>query len=203
MSAKTLVIGAAALMASGVAVLPVSADTPQQTAQPTLRGAVMFNLLDRDGDGVIGVDEANAVTAAILKVIDGDGDGKLTKEELGAARKLMRGAGAPGFDRGHGRYDMHRGADGHRFGGHYGRGAAYQGMGPGSGMMGPFGDEKGDKTRGEVGQMMGQSGQMMGPGGPGGRVHDFASIDTNGDGSISQEEFDAAVATFPGMKPAK
>ena len=86
MSPKTLIIAAVALTASSAAVLHAMAaaptdapTTPASTApmQPApLRATILFNLLDRNGDGVIDQDELAALTKAVFSAVDANGDGQ-------------------------------------------------------------------------------------------------------------------------------
>ena len=229
MSAKTLIIATAALAASAAVLPAAAAGVPRQADRP-LGAAVMFNLIDRNADGAIDKDEAGAVTAAVFAAIDANSDGKLTQDEFRTVVNRMHRNGGHGFDRGFGRGgpDFERGGrDGDGRGWHMGRGWPRQGEDLRGGMMGDRGGDECDTARGgpSVGPMMGPGdgpmmrpgdGSMMGPGdGPmmqpgvdqdgarGPRMPDFASVDTNGDGVISQDEFAAAAAIFPGMGPPR
>ncbi len=184
MSPKTFLIATAAL-ASAAAAQPALAAGGPPNGEPPLRAAIIFNLLDRNGDGTVDKDEASAVTGAIFAALDVDGNDKLTDDELRAVGHMGPGQR---FDRG-----RHGDGDGPRW--HQGRGA-----GPGHGMIGPPGDRDDTASRGP--------GPAMGPGGDNERplqlrLHDFASIDTDGDGVISQEEFNAVTPPFPGRGPAR
>jgi hypothetical protein len=196
MSPKTLIIAAAALGASALTTLPATAaEGDNQTPQLPIRAQVLFNLVDVNGDGFIDQTEIVALQKAIFASIDADGDGKLSKEEFAK---------------------MSVGARSMRHGQMMGR------MGPRDGEMGPgfHRGQRGDRH----GQMQPQDfnqgpGQGSGPGGPGGMMprfgqsdlgppegfpgfpglegRDFASLDANGDGVISLDEFAAGGPRLP------
>jgi hypothetical protein len=192
MTARTLMIATAALAASAAATVPASADPAPRHAAGLMGPAVMFNLIDRNGDGIIDKDEAGVVTAAIFAALDTNSDGKLTKDELGNALRRMHMRGGPGFR------DGSR-DDGSRW--HMGRdGWGRWGHGPGRGMMAEPGERE-DTARGGPGPMMGQGTGEVGPRGL--PTRDFATFDTNGDGVISREEFEAAPPLFRGMGPPR
>ena len=179
MSAKTLIIAAAALAASTTMTLPALAaggdgtgpngaganGNPPAAAQTLpLRATIMFNLLDTNHDGTVDQQEFTALSNAIFNALDKNHDGKLEQDELprhmGAMMQGGRfGPGAPG--NWHGRMGNH---------GSWGR---WDGRGPG---------------------MMGRTG-FNGPQGPGfGMMQQtFASLDTNNDGAITPDEFAAHV----------
>lgn len=175
MSPKTIMIATAAL-AMAAAAQPALAASGPQPGDPPLRAAVMFNLLDSNGDGVVDATEAAAVTTAIFATLDVNGDDKLTSDELQAAvGRMHMGPGPRQGQRGH-------------------DGARWQGR-DGAGGQGPDG---------RPGHQFG----MMRPDAEGDRpfrlqLHDFASIDSDGDGVISQEEFDAIQPMGPGPGPAR
>ncbi|MEX0853716.1 MAG: EF-hand domain-containing protein [Bauldia sp.] len=197
MSAKALIIATAALAATAAA--PVLAAEGPPEGDPPLRAAVMFNLVDRDGNGVIDKDEVGAVTTAILAAIDANGDGTLTKEELGDLLGRVHKGGGFGFERGAG---LHHGDDDDWHGGY----RSWWRMGPDD-QSRPMGPPAGDTARGGPGPMMGP-GTGAGPGagmspGAGPRMPDFASLDSNGDGVISPDEYAAAAPIVPGMGPPR
>jgi hypothetical protein len=201
MSAKILLVAVAALTASGAATLPASAAS--EPGKMPLRATVMFNLVDRNGDGSIDKDELDAVRNAIFAAIDANADGKLSKDEVQAIGQGMRGQGMR--DRGQGRSEQRphfgwqggpprdgRGSmqDGGRP--RDGRGPMMDGgprqPGPRQGMMD---DRQGPPPAG----MMGQTGT---PGqGPLAGPQGLASADQDGDGTITRDEF--AVGMLPGM----
>ena len=186
MSAKTLIVAVAALAASGAAALPASA--APDTGKMPLRAAILFNLIDRNGDGSIDKDELDAVRNAIFAAIDTNGDGKISKEELQAVGQGMR-------ERAMQRWQfMHRPGGPERFGwqggppqwrgqdGRDGRGPMFDGgprqPGPRQGMM----DDRQGPPPGVAPSDAPGQGFMPGP-------QDLASADKNGDGSISRDEF--------------
>lgn len=185
MSAKTLIIAAAALAASTAMTVPSfaaggdgtgpngtgpGANAPAAATNLPLRAEVLFNLLDTNHDGAVDQQEFTALSNAVFNALDKNHDGKLEQDELprqmGAMMQGGRfGPGAPG--NWHGRMGDHGG---------WGR---WDGRGPG---------------------MMGRTG-FNGPQGPGfGMMQQtFASLDTNGDGAITPDEF---AAHMPNQAPA-
>jgi Ca2+-binding EF-hand superfamily protein len=78
MKPRVLTIGA--LFAAGMAAaLPASAAEAPDTSA---RAAVMFWLIDRNGDGTIDQGEITALRAVIFDAIDVNHDGRLTKDEV-------------------------------------------------------------------------------------------------------------------------
>jgi hypothetical protein len=190
MSPKTLIIAAAALSASALTILPAAAAQDEGQARPLpLRAQILFNLVDVNSDGAIDQTEIAAFNRAVFAAIDSDRDGKLTAEEF---TKVTAGP----------------------------RGGRHGQM---MGQMGPRGDHGPGFHRGPRGGQPGQQGQMQpqefnqgpgqgfGPGGegmppmfgegemapPDGDFRDFASLDTNGDGVVSAEEFAAGAPGLP------
>lgn len=190
MSPKTLLLAAAALTASAAVPsfaqttdAPPAATAPAPQARPApLRATIMFNLIDRNSDGAIDQDEITVLQKAIFASIDGDKDGKLTQAEFG---KVTAGLGGQ------------RGR--HMRPGRFGHGP--DGRGPGFHHRGPGGDRQGqlDDRQGPPGGPMMQQGENED--GPQGQPRDFASLDTNGDGVVSPEEFAAGAPALPGMPP--
>lgn len=217
MSPRTIFI-AAALTAGAMTTLPAAAAERQEQAS-SLPLQILFNLVDTNGDGFIDVVEITTLQQAIFVAIDGNGDGKLSKAELVTATATMRrgqmmmmmrqGEQGPGFQRGD------RGGPGPMRGQRGG-----EGHGPDVERGGPRGDRQGqmqphDFDRGPLGPGLGfgPGGRMGGTmpvppfgeaetGAPmglfGGGVRDFASLDADGDGAISIEEFAAAGPRLPG-----
>lgn len=188
MSPKTLLIAAAALAASAAATIPASAAAPDQ-AQPRsvpLRAQIMFNLIDTNGDGALDQTEISALQKAIFAAVDTDKDGKLTQDEF---RKVADGArqNIHQFRMGPGRH----GPDGRWPGMHRG--------GPGGDRQGQLGDQGPGNPDGQTLQ---QGDNQDGPPPVGmGQPRDFASLDTNGDGVVSPDEFAAGAPAMPGMPP--
>jgi len=184
MSPKTLIIAAAALAASTAITLPASAaeDQSENRAMP-LRAQVLFNLVDVNGDGAIDQTEIVTLQKAVFSAIDANNDGKLSEEEFVQIRDNARarlghfmsrrgpgGPDGPGF---------HRRPRGDRQGQLEQQGPG-QGPGPGGGMMQQLGEEQGSPERFPMGE-----------------PRNFASLDTNGDGVVSQEEFATGAARLP------
>ena len=191
MSPKTLLIAAAALAASAAATIPASAAAPtgssdQNQSRPVpLRAQILFNLVDTNGDGTLDQTEFSALQKAIFAAVDIDKDGKLTQDEF---RKVADGAreNIRQLRMGPGRFG--NGPDGRWPGMH---------RGPGDDRQGQLDDQQG--PGGPDGQMMQQGDNQDGPPPAGmGQPRDFASLDTNGDGVVSPDEFAAGA---PGMPP--
>lgn len=186
MSPKALILAAA--LASSTALVPAFANqptdatgTPPAATGPTtpgqppvpMRDKILFNLLDRNGDGVIDQDELATLTKAVFAAADTNGDGKISADEFDKA--LPFGGGRPGMM---GRF-MHHGPG---FGG--------PGFGPRFGMDGrhPYwqqgqNDERAGEGPAELGDNQGARPQA------GGTQPSFASLDKNGDGVITPDEF--------------
>jgi hypothetical protein len=179
---------------------------------------VLFNLIDRNGDGAVDKTEAAALTDAIFATLDTDRNGTLSAAELASGLARMHGGMGrmdrmERFDRGHhgfgggpggyGGRDMRHGP--HHAHRHGGRGpmapptgsappqtAPGQQGGMGGGMPMPM-----MPAPGQQGGMGGAAPMPMMPGNQTGQSADprsrmFSWLDTNGDGFISPEEFQAA-----------
>jgi hypothetical protein len=193
MSPKTLIIAAVALTASSAAVISAVAVPPADPAPAApgqtvpmhpapLRATILFNLLDRNGDGAIDQDELATLNKAIFAAVDANGDGQISAEEFDRAVPMMGGGGP--------------------------RMGQFQHHGPRFGMNGPgWGGPR--FHRGEMRQ--GELQNDQGPAGPGGPLQlgdsadrqqgpgaqDFATLDKNGDGVISPDEFAAGGPQMP------
>jgi hypothetical protein len=90
MVAKTLVFAGAALLAAFSVAGPAAA---QQRAAPRAGpdGSVIFNMLDKNGDGVIDKNEADAAAAAAFSAVDRNNDGRLSQAEVAAAVRDFAG----------------------------------------------------------------------------------------------------------------
>jgi len=213
MSPKVLILAAA--LASSTALVPAFANQPtdaaasppaaNQTApgQPPvpMRDKILFNLLDRNGDGVIDQDELAALTKAVFAAADTNGDGKISADEFDKA--LPFGGGRPGMMMGrfmhHGPGFGGPGFDGPGFGprfgmdGHHPQHPRWQqgqnDQGPGAGP-GQFGDNQGPQPA-DLGDDQGAQPQPAGP------HPDFASLDKNGDGVITPDEFQGGMPVPP------
>jgi Ca2+-binding EF-hand superfamily protein len=84
---KTALIAAAVIAATAAWILPAAA-APAEPAP--MRAAVMFWLLDRNGDGVIDRAEVEALRAAAFDALDQNHDGILTKDEVAASIDAVR-----------------------------------------------------------------------------------------------------------------
>jgi len=188
MSPKTLIIAAAALTASAAAAVPAFSDTTAPTTPPAagapaptdrplpFRAQILFNLVDTNGDGSVDQTEFAAFEKAVFSAIDKDHDGKLSVAEFeqlglggmgGPMRPDMMGSGHPMA-----RFMMQR-----------------HGWGPTRpGMPRPDG--------GPANQGMLDNGQQPGAD-QGMQPQDFASLDKNGDGVITPDEFSQAMPGGP------
>jgi len=186
MSAKTLIIATAALAASTAMTLPAFAaagdgtgpngtgpgpanpPAAAQTVQP--RATIMFNLLDTNHDGSISKEEFAVLSNATFESLDTNHDGKLEPNELrgrfGPGLAQRGNRGGPGMFQGRNWQDR----DG-------------RGWNRGPGMMGRMGFNGPGPQQG--------AGQQA----PGPRLS-FNDIDTNHDGVISQDEFNAHQQAF-------
>jgi hypothetical protein len=185
MSPKLPLVAVAPVTLSGAGAVEASA-APGDAPKMPLRATVMFNLIDRNGDGFIDKDELDAVRNAIFAAIDTNGDGKLSKDEIQAVGKGMR-------DRARERFQQrpHFGWQGGPP--RDGRGPMQDGRqrppGPRQGMLD---DRQGPPPAGMTGQTGApEQGPLAGPQG-------LASADQNGDGTITRDEF-SAVGMLPGM----
>lgn len=185
MSHKILVI-AAALTALAIPAAAQEEGKPQDRPVP-LRAQVLFNLVDVNADGAIDQTETAALQRAIFAAVDADGDGKITEAEFGMIVASMgppQGRHGRFMQGGPGRQGMfmHRGGPRHDDGEGMRRG------GP-DGRQGELMPQDGGIPPMPEGMPMPQLGDMPipGPDAP----QDFASLDTNGDGVVSPEEFAA------------
>lgn len=206
MSPRTLIIAAAALTAGAIATLPATAAEDEAQARPLpVRAQVMFNLIDVNGDGFIDQNEITALQRAIFTAIDADSDGKLSADEFGKVTAGQRGAR-------HGQMMGRMGPRGGEIGPGFHRGQRGDGHGPRH-RQGPGSNQQGEMQPQDFEQGPGHG---FGPGGMGGMMEmpqfgegqgvpgdllggpqDLASLDLNGDGAISLEEFVAAAPRLP------
>jgi hypothetical protein len=193
---SVLLATAAAMVATAAYAQPASDDSGAQSIP--VRGAVMFWLLDRNNDGAIDKGEVEALRTVIFDAVDTDGDGSVTKEEFVAV--IVRFHDLRGERRG----------PRHRDGGWERHGERRNGP-----PAGEFGDRRGGPHgpkfaerhdgRGEKGHFGGRGGErMMDRLGidesDGLSKTDFVSrapllferADEDGDGKVSQSEFQQA-----------
>jgi hypothetical protein len=198
MSLKPILV-AVALSAGALTALPAAAaqNGGDDQARPLpLRAQILFNLVDVNGDGAVDQTEIVAFQKAVFTAIDVDGDGKLTAEEFRRMTAEPRARVANFIGRG----GPQQGDHGPRF--H---------RGPRDGRGGPDGRPDGRQGQLEMpgapmpqmdGMPMPQMGPQMGEGEmvpPDGTQEPqaFASLDTNGDGVVSSEEFASGAARLP------
>lgn len=201
MHPRTLIVAVAALATGAMTALPAAAETDTQARQLPLRAQVMFNLVDANGDGFIDQTEIAALQRAIFAAIDTDGDGKLSAEEFATIQMGPRGG--------------HRQMMGQMMG------RMMQPEGHGWFQRGPQGGEEHQGRHGRMQRQHFEPGQNSGHGGPGGPDNammpmpgavgegfggpegfplvfgDFASLDADGNGVISIEEFTVAAPVGP------
>ena len=83
MVGKTFIFTGAALFAAFLAASPAAAQ--QRQPQGPLNGVALFNMLDKNGDGVVDKTEADAAVAAAFAAVDTNNDGKLSMAEATTA----------------------------------------------------------------------------------------------------------------------
>ncbi|HVZ14378.1 MAG TPA: EF-hand domain-containing protein [Bauldia sp.] len=191
MSPKTLLLATAALGAVTIAAVPAFSDTTTPANPPTatdngaptpparplpFRAQILFNLVDTNGDGSIDQTEFANFEKAVFNAIDKDHDGKLSVAEFEALAGGMGGQMRPGMMGGRpmARFMMQ----------HHGWGP----MRPG--MPRPDG--------GAARQGMLDYGQQPGAD-QGTQPQNFASLDKNGDGVITPDEFTQAMPMMPNL----
>jgi hypothetical protein len=184
------------MVATAAYAQPASDDSGAQSIP--VRGAVMFWLLDRNNDGAIDKGEVEALRTVIFDAVDTDGDGSVTKEEFVAV-----------IDRFHDLRGERRGPR-HRDGGWERHGERRDGSPArefGDRRGGPHGPKFAERHdgRGDKGHFGGRGGErMMDRLGidesDGLSKTDFVSrapllferADEDGDGKVSQSEFQQA-----------
>lgn len=83
---------------------PEAAAPSESNAGPSHRltgAAVVFNLVDSDGDGEIDLEEATTLFEAMFTTLDADDNGKLSKDEINAALRRMNAGGSEGRGQDH------------------------------------------------------------------------------------------------------
>jgi len=209
---KTWILATAALFI-GAAALPAVAQTAADEPSAADDGpshaltgaAVIFNMMDSDGDGALDIDEVGALTRAIFTTLDRNEDGKLSKDELNAALRRLHGGPSfgppPGGPRaGEGRGPNHgeetRGphhGDHHPGDQRFGQGQSRDSGQPGDPrFQGPPQRFQQALTRGPAAVAPAIAGRLL--------AFSFGSIDANDDGAISQEEYAAA---FPRLAQSR
>jgi Ca2+-binding EF-hand superfamily protein len=179
---STLSIAATALLAGGIAYaqaenMPAQgADMTREQAQE--RAQAMFARMDANSDGQIDAEDRQARQRARFDQLDSDGDGSISFAEFQSGHADM---GGMGMGQGRGGMQGHQGMQG----GQHGQMQGQRGMQPG-----------------QHGQMQGHAGMMAGMhrGMVGGMAGMMSNADSDGDGAISQAEFEAAaMAHFDSM----
>ena len=192
MSLKPLIF-AMALSAGALTVPAIAAenDGSDQAKPLPLRAQIMFNLVDVNADGAIDQTEMAAFQRAVFTAIDGDHDGKLTAEEFSRMTAEPRARVANFMGRG-GPRDGDLGPRFHR-GPRGGQPDGRQGQ-----LELPGGGAPDGMPMQQMGQQMGpQIGEEMAPPDGAQQPQAFASLDANGDGVISTEEFASGAARLP------
>jgi len=86
MTSRSLLLGAIFAAGVGMTLQASAAETPDTS----LRGAVMFWLIDRNGDGTVDQTEIEALRAVVFDAIDTNHDGRVTKDEAKALAEAGR-----------------------------------------------------------------------------------------------------------------
>jgi hypothetical protein len=191
-----LLATAAAMFATAAYAQPASNESDSQPVP--IRGAVMFWLLDRNNDGAIDQAEVEALRTVIFDAVDSNGDGSVTKEEFVAVIDHFqdwRGErrGPRHRDGGWERHGERRdGPPPREFGERRGgsKGAEYAERHDGRGEKGHFGGPRGERMMDRLGidTPEGLSKAEFVERAP----LLFERADEDGDGKVSQSEFQAA-----------
>ncbi|MDE2596514.1 MAG: hypothetical protein KGL44_06535 [Sphingomonadales bacterium] len=184
MKKLTLGISAAALALAGVAGLAFADDMPGRgmggdktvtRAEAQAHAAQMFDRMDVNKDGKIDAADRDARRAAVFDKLDTNKDGSLSRAEFNAAH--------PGMEHGEGGPDGDHAGMGHD-------GPPPPGAGGMGGMaMGGEGMEGHHRMGGH-----GMRGHRMGGGEGGMGMMMLGMADTNKDGAVTRDEFNAAFA---------
>lgn len=166
MSRTVLALAATTLVATAAAQESPDEDAKDRSGGRMMdrdRGDMMMQHMDRDGDGAISLQEFQARGEQRFEQMDADGDGRVTAEELEAARQQM--------GQQHRQMRKEQGE---------GRG---NGMQHGGGMQHHHGAPPGARHGGEAAAGREQRRAQR-------RAQHFARLDADGDGRITEAEFE-------------
>jgi len=190
MSPKALLVASALVASTALTATAASAASNDGKRPAPIGAAIMFNMLDQNGDGSVDATELQALTSAIIAAVDTDDDGALSESEL---NQIVRGFGQRG---GPGKYAA-RGPRGGQHG-QYQRGPRGQQHGQFQrGPGGPGGDREDRQARAAERFGIDEDGltqqEFLDR-----QLERFSAADADADGTVTLEEFLMAAREFRG-----